>query len=135
MKTLIAALVAAVVLTGCAGEAKGPDASGLAPTDAASVGTSVAIGGDAAMSCVEAYDLRTVTNRAFAFDGTVREIGEAHTGDDLGYVDVIFEVREWFHGGEGAEVTVLMMAPGQVTLLENAGYAIDSRLLVSGEPR
>lgn len=92
---------------------------------------SVAVEGSWDGRCVEQYSASTLTNRAFAFDGTVTSI--RGIGDGL-YVPVTFEVHEWFRGGQTPQVTVSMMAP-LPTSVGNAGYEPGTRLLVSGEPR
>jgi hypothetical protein len=94
-------------------------------------------GADVGLSCVEEYSPQTVAQRGFAFDGTVVGVGERSSGTDVGdpYVPVSFTVHRWFRGGPGDQVTVAMFAPDEVTSVENTGYAVGSRLLVSGEPR
>lgn len=47
--------------------------------------------------CVAQYDLQTLTEREYAFDGTVASVDGR---------DMTFTVHEWFHGGEGATVTL-----------------------------
>lgn len=94
------------------------------------------------VSCVESYDPKAVTGRAFAFDGVVVAVGESVSdrGDeaDLGLPGVIFEVREWFSGGRGDTVTVDVEPPTRGSEdLADPGYAygVGSRRLVSGEAR
>ena len=94
----------------------------------------------ATASCVEEYSPRAMTGRAFAFDGTVTEIGESVTdrGDsgDLGYSGVTFRVDEWFVGDGPGTFTVDMGAPTKSRMSESApSYGVGSRLLVSGEDR
>lgn len=79
---------------------------------------------------------------AFAFDGTVTAIADGSGGGEfgeLGYVDVTFSVREWFHGGGADRVTVQMWAPpptaGQAGDYGAGYYGVGTRLLVTGEPR
>lgn len=88
--------------------------------------------GGAAARCVESYSEETLRNRAFAFDGTVVAVGGGSSSD--GYVDVTFEVEEWFRGGGAEEVVVQMMPPGTVTSVGDVPYEVGTRLLVSGEP-
>lgn len=93
-----------------------------------------------AASCVEQYDLTTVTGRAFAFDGTVTDVAPASNGQTTmggGLVSATFTVNEWFAGGSGRSVTVEITSPEAApTTVESApAYAVGSRLLVSGEPR
>lgn len=77
-------------------------------------------------SCVELYDLDTIVNRQFAFDGTVANVD----GDD-----VIFDVNHWFKGGSGAQTTLA----GAASLggLTSAGATVSlepgTRLLVAGD--
>lgn len=121
------ALTASITLLACGGDSDEPPANTEPPAT-----ESVALGGDAAMSCVEGYSLDTLANRAFAFDGAVTHIG---TEEDLLYVEVTFEVHEWFKGEGPSEVIVQMFPPNLVTSVSNAHYAVGSRLLVTGEPR
>lgn len=93
-----------------------------------------------AARCVERYTPQAVRHRAFAFDGTVTDIGTAEgTGvNDLGYVGVAFTVNEWFHGADTATVTIDMASPevtSEETSVSGGSYAVGTRLLVSGEPR
>lgn len=95
-----------------------------------------------AASCVESYDPKAVTGRAFAFDGVVVAVGDSVSdrGDeaDLGLPGVTFEVREWFSGGRGGTVTVDVQPPTTGSNdPSDPGYAygVGSRLLVSGEGR
>jgi hypothetical protein len=93
-----------------------------------------------APSCVEQYTPQAVGHRAFAFDGTVTDIGTAEgTGaNDLGYVAVTFTVNEWYHGADTGTVTIDMASPeatSEETSVSGGSYAVGSRLLVSGEPR
>jgi hypothetical protein len=96
---------------------------------------------DGGALCVEQYSAAAVTGRAFAFDGTVTEIGPGTSdrkGAELGYAGVTFTVHEWFSGGSGPAVTVDMASPdgNVISSVEQApGYEVGTRLLVSGEPR
>ena len=90
--------------------------------------------------CVEEYSPEAMTGRAFAFDGTVTEIGGAvsNRGDsgDLPLSGVTFRVEEWFVGEGPATFTVDMLAPTKSEASESApSYHVGSRLLVSGEDR
>lgn len=124
----------ALVLSACA-DAQGSDA---APGGSARSGE---VPFSAAGSCVEAYDLKTLSGRDFAFDGTVVDIGSSAGGEaDLGYSRVTFDVHEWFAGGSLGRVTVAMPAPDRVSSDEVQGqdgttYGVGTRLLVSGEPQ
>lgn len=96
-----------------------------------------------AASCVEDYSAPAVAGRAFAFDGTVVEVGPPHTnraGGGPALAAVTFSVHQWFSGGSSDAVTVDMTAPNEGTgnaAPDEAGpaYAVGTRLLVSGEPR
>jgi hypothetical protein len=76
--------------------------------------------------CAERYELGTLTQREYAFDGTVAAV----EGDR-----VTFDVGRWFHGGGGGQVTL----EGAATLsgLTSVGDALDlspgARLLVAGD--
>lgn len=82
--------------------------------------------GGPAASCVEVYDLDTLAEREFAFDGTVERVEGDH---------VTFEVNEWFHGGSGETATLAGAATlGGVT---SAGPSVEldagTRMLVAGD--
>lgn len=99
-------------------------------------------------SCVADYSPDELAERAFAFDGTVTQIGPATTNrggeGDLEYAGVTFTVAEWFAGGEASTITVDMtQAYGSATdtsisssdSAETPSFDVGTRLLVSGEPR
>jgi len=94
-----------------------------------------------ATDCVESYDHdpSTLTNRRFAFDGTVAAVGDPvseRRSVGVGYVGVTFEVHEWFTGGSGATVTVDLLPAGAYADLGRAtAWGVGTRLLVSGMPR
>lgn len=79
--------------------------------------------------CVSEYTPETLRERAFAFDGTVVDVGSRidplAPDDDIVTGDVRFEVHEWFAGGTDETVTVWMQRPVEE----------GDRLLVAGEPR
>ncbi|WP_353952143.1 hypothetical protein V6K52_01490 [Knoellia sp. S7-12] len=81
---------------------------------------------------MEEYTLAAVTNRAFAFDGVVIDIGDSVSDQggegDLGLPGVTFRVYQWFSGGEGRTFRVDLQAP-------SGSFGVGSRLLVSGESR
>jgi hypothetical protein len=93
------------------------------------------LGQDAAMSCVEDYDVTTLVGRAFAFDGAVAAIAEDRSSGDDPYIDVTFDVFDWFVGDGPDIVNVEMFPPGNRTSVGTANYEVGSRLLISGEPR
>ena len=98
----------------------------------------LAMGG--AASCVEEYSPTNLTNRAFAFDGTVIAIRGATDPDLAGWmVEVDFEVNEWFRAGDDEPTaTVDMFDPGTLTSVDQTGldtWTVGSRLLITGEPR
>lgn len=90
-------------------------------------------------SCVKEYTPNAVSERAFAFDGTVARIAPEHK--DIarsGTSPVTFTVNEWFRGGSGS--TVIVDVPRSVSPMTSTGesvpeYDVGDRLLVSGEPR
>jgi hypothetical protein len=133
----VAAIVVTLTLAACSDDG---DAGEASPTPTTGPATSVPIGAGAAASCVETYSSGALAGRAFAFDGTVTNIG---TVENLLYVEVTFEVNEWFKGDGPPEVIVEMFPPAgaasattsAVTSAGSADYAVGSRLLVAGEPR
>lgn len=50
------------------------------------------------------------------------------------YRTVTFIIHEWFRGGDHTTVTVDMLGP-TASSVQEMGYGIGTRLLVSGEPR
>lgn len=95
---------------------------------------------EAAASCVEDYSVAAVADLAFAFDGTVVDIGESVTdrGDagDLDYAGVTFEVHEWYVGDGPDTFTVDLAPPTEPRVTDvPPSYGIGSRLLVSGQDR
>ena len=82
--------------------------------------------GGAAASCVERYDLTTLTHRETAFDGTVQAVN----GDT-----VTFTVNHWYRGGEGDRVSLAgaEVLSGVTSAGPGASLAPGTRLLVSGD--
>ncbi|MBB5789247.1 hypothetical protein [Jiangella mangrovi] len=119
-----AGVTVAVVLTG--GDPEPPAQARPEPSPVTRTGP-LPDGG--AASCAFAYSRETLAERAFAFDGTVTDIGAG---------SVTFDVHEWFRGGEEPAVTVAM-ADGAALADETSEwgpvYEVGTRLLVSGEPR
>ena len=95
-------------------------------------GRTGALEGSADMSCAEEYTPAALTNRAFAFDGVVTDIGGSVSDQggegDLGLPGVTFRVYQWFSGGEDRTFKVDLQAP-------RGSFGVGSRLLVSGESR
>lgn len=77
-------------------------------------------------SCVELYDLQTLTNREIAFDGTVTAVA----GDE-----VTFTVNEWYRGGDTSEVTLAGASSlgGLTSAGDPVSLAPGARLLVAGD--
>lgn len=93
-------------------------------------------------SCVETYSPTSLVNRAFAFDGTVSEIGASVTNragkGQLELAGVTFTVNTWYRGGEQDTIAVDLPRPvpaGSAVGQTGPSYEVGSRLLVSGEPR
>lgn len=83
-------------------------------------------GGPTMGSCVEFYDLETLTQREFAFNGTVSAIAGQ---------EVTFSVEEWFKGGIESTVTLDAngMAGAAVTSAGGPTLAVGEHLLVAGD--
>jgi hypothetical protein len=90
--------------------------------------------------CTTSYSVERLNQAsAFAFDGTVvaiRPIPSESPGGDAGYVDVTFEVNDWYAGGSGTRATVDMVPP-DVHAFESTppSYQAGTRLLLSGDSR
>jgi len=139
VKTTVLTLIAAVsfVVAACGSDSgttpPTPTPASEVPTDTtvASGAASTALEGSSMAMCVESYTMSTLPARTFAFDGTITAITPT---DDPVYVNVTFEVSEWFTGDGAAEATVGMF-PAGTALLGGPEYEVGTRLLVTGEPR
>lgn len=151
VRTLAVTLVLASALCGCGSGGRAdladdvpgssahasPEPGSAQPTSSR---TGPVLDGGASASCVESYSVKTIGNRAFAFDGTVVAIAPGGTNKpDTGALDTVavtFVVNEWFKGGTDEMVTVDVISP-TTTLVgdETPAYEQGARLLVSGEPR
>lgn len=76
--------------------------------------------------CVAVYDMNTIEDREFAFDGTVTSVNED---------DVTFTVGEWFKGGSATTITLAgaMALAGIDTADEMVALEPGTRLLVAGD--
>lgn len=86
-----------------------------------------AYGADDGGSCASVYP-SGLGDLEWAFDGVVTGTGPSvsdRAGSMLGYAGVTFEVREWFAGGSGQQVTVDL----------SSRPAVGTRLLVAGTAR
>ena len=95
-----------------------------APTSSSGTGP-ISPGGGMA-SCVELYDLETLAQREFAFDGTVTAInGEEAT----------FTLNTVFRGSAGSTVTLVAtgMTGGAITSAGDVQLTLGGRYLVAGE--
>ncbi|HVT75909.1 MAG TPA: hypothetical protein VHD87_02680 [Acidimicrobiales bacterium] len=129
---IIAAVATAIVVLGGASIAltRGDDDTSPNTATATTRGGAISPGGASMGSCVETYDLTTLTHRETAFDGTVERVA----GDK-----VTFKVNEWYRGAaSGAESSEVTLS-GASTLggQTSAGGAVSidpgTRLLVAGD--
>jgi len=127
---LVAGVLGAVVVSGGDADPSLDTASPTTeqPAGGADPGTSGAVtpGGDSGMtSCVELYDLETIKNREYAFDGTVASVDGMR---------MTFDVHEWFGPGEGDTAT-LDHQGYEGMLLAPDGPALEPgiRVLVAGD--
>lgn len=125
---VVVMLVAATVFAAC-GRSPTPTSEDVQGTDGGTARIA-----DSSAGCVDEYSSETLRDRAFAFDGTVSAIGGGASSDDL-YIDVTFQVNEWFRGDGAEEVSVQLMPSGTTTSDGHVSYDVGTRLLVSGEPR
>lgn len=133
-RRILASVVLAGVLIGCEADSDGGADHAENDVPDSDMQASEAIEPDGETSCVGTYDREALSNRAFAFDGTVTDIGgRASQGDS--YVEVTFEVHEWFRGDGPAEVDVQMLPPHETASVETATYELGTRVLVAGAPR
>lgn len=75
-------------------------------------------------SCVETYSPETLTNREYAFDGTVT---------DTDAVNMTFSVNEWFSGGTDATVTLKHQDYAGMLLDPNTALDVGTRALIAGD--
>jgi hypothetical protein len=139
----LAAFVIAVAIGGVSLWAASPWDGGSGQTTTPSGDTEPGLVGDSEPgpvtsrgSCVEQYGPDTLSNRAFAFDGTVKSV-EVRSDPKLPAGDqdvhwVTFTVNYWYKGGAGDEVGVWIEG---LVLEDSTAIEEGARLLVSGEPR
>lgn len=121
------------MFTACSSDVTGDLATTTAPEVTAADRGPVAAG-----SCIDTYSLDTLTERDFAFDGTVVDLQPADPdGDDASsFTDrVRFEVHAWFAGGEGDTVELQASGFGSTSMTSAAeGFGdVGDRLLVTGD--
>lgn len=125
--SVAAAVVAALTVGAVALRSdNGGESVATTPTTAPPSGDAPISPGGAVGSCVERYDLLTLTHREVAFDGTVLKVG----GDEA-----TFRVNEWYRGGEGGEVTIggAEVVGGMSSAGPTASLEPGNRLLVAGD--
>jgi len=120
---LMAGVIGTVALLG-GGSPSDPPTSSVPATSA----TSLTIPNNTLPStgfCVEFYDLETLANRDFAFDGTVTAV----SGDQ-----VTFSVNQWFLGDQVTEVTLTAtgLTGGAITSAGGPSLTEGERFLVAG---
>ena len=125
-------LAMAVSACGAEGPVRADPAASSSDTELPdpTAGRTGALEGSAAMSCAEEYTPAALTNRAFAFDGVVTDIGGSVSDQggegDLGLPGVTFRVYQWFSGGEDRTFKVDLQAP-------RGSFGVGSRLSVAME--
>ena len=129
--TAVAAAAALVIVVAIANGGNTDSPAAATPTTAAidSTPTTGLVGSPGPLgagSCIESYDLTTLTHREVAFDGTV-SVTEGS--------QVTFTVNEWFKGGSGATVTLdgNGMTGGVVTSAGGPTLIVGQRFLVAGD--
>lgn len=112
----------------------------MTPTFPSVEGPSVPLTPAGAMSCVSEYNLSRLAVRSFAFEGTVTSIAGSSDGPQAGAIlSVTFDVAEWFKGGSGQTVEVLIDAPAsepstaETDLADSKQWGVGSRLLITGD--
>jgi hypothetical protein len=89
--------------------------------------------------CVEPCNTDTITNRAFAVDGTIAHVADGSVDPrSFAYVDVTFDVHEWFRGGGTTRVIIQMNLPvGEPSVGDryDGYYKTSDRLPVMGAVR
>ena len=123
---VVAGIVAAVTL---GGDDATTDDLAARPAMPSNDGESVDPGQSQVTSCVESYDLTTLANREYAFDGTVTSVD----GQDM-----TFTVEEWFAPGpyDGAADTVTLDhqdLAGMLFAPEGPALEPGTRVLVAGD--
>lgn len=131
-------VVAVVVGAGILGQGGGAPLSSAVPSTGPGASAPVAGGGTATPGptggpigaggmamCAFLYDLDTLRDREWAFDGTLSAI-EGNQGT--------FAVSRWFTGGEGVSVTVTVDGmTAESGLLGGPGLEVGGRYLVAGD--
>jgi hypothetical protein len=91
-------------------------------------------GGTSIGSCVTQYNLNTLRQRSFAFDGTVRSVARSGAGAEESAPDIVtFDVHRWFEGGTGTSASRKAIGFGAVTSAGGQPHGVGDRHLVAGE--
>ena len=92
------------------------------------------------MSCVEPFSATALSERNFAFDGTITRVDVPEPASQHPATEVVsatrvtFTVNEWFTGGsEGAVTLQTFSQPGMASTDDGPDAAVGARLLVSGD--
>ena len=124
----VALALAVVVGSGLVKPGGGAPITSLAPTDGpvpTASATGGPIGGGGMAMCAFMYDLDTLADREWAFDGVLTAI-DGNQGT--------FRVNRWFKGGEGDSVTRTVDGmTAESGLLGGPGLVVDGRYLVTGD--
>jgi hypothetical protein len=126
----------AVVLAACSTEAGSPagdPGAGGGPATAGDAPEEVVdpmVAEEGLGSCAERFSVRTLSERRFAFDGTVTEIREVAA--DAPY-EVEFAVARWYVGGDGPSAVVRTYNVTGGSLAEDLALAAGGRILASGD--
>ncbi|MGZ5291620.1 MAG: hypothetical protein ACXWEH_04755 [Actinomycetota bacterium] len=136
--------IAGLLLVACSGDGDADAPSGsAADPEAGSGAAGPSVAGDESLvdpmiaegnglgSCAFEFGVETLAERSFAFDGTVVEIRDPEAMDAP--YDVDFEVSRWFHGGDGATVTVRTYDVSGTSLAGDLGLAAGDRVLAAGD--
>lgn len=121
-----AAAVAAAITVVVAVANRDHHTTSIAGPATQTTGVGVSPGGPSVGSCIESYDLATLTHREVAFDGTVTKIEGTQ---------VTFSVIAWFKGGSQPSVTLdgNGMTGSVITSAGGPTFTVGQRFLVAGD--
>lgn len=137
-RVILVGALAGLALAGCSGDAgDGGDAGG-----AGAVGGSDRAGDEALVdpiiaegnglgSCAFEFSVEALSERQFAFEGTVTQIRDPEAMDAPYEVDLA--VSRWFNGGEGPTATVRTYDVSGTSLAGDLGLAVGDHVLASGD--
>jgi hypothetical protein len=126
-------IAACAALTCCGGASTGTKGVVTLGASAASSLAPPPVAVSSSGSCVAEPTESTLSQRSWAFDGTVESIGVTHDSRLGSVPSATFSVHRWFKGGHDEKVTLQYEAGSISEFVPATGPGV--RMLVAGDPR